>query len=379
MTDKLVAVPAADAEPFVRLGRTKQGRMFKKHILNKGVLHYPGVKDGKVVIDDEFIATLTRNFENKVCDIVQVPKAGANNEHTEDPDRNIGEVTDIVVEGDKVYAYIDARTDDADKLGKTLLGASAMMSLNYKDTHTNEFVGPALLHVAITNRPYITKLDDFSEVESELIAATAEYTNEMVLLTPVVAEMETASMPTLDEVKASLKEHGYDLDALLAAKTESDKTVDLTAKLATALEGLTSVKLSNSDGAAAQPEEVVGAVATLVEKSVELSNKNVELSNSNTALAGRISSLEKASVDAEIAGYVSAGRVLPAQVEAFTTLALSNRELFDSIVPAEPVVKLSQEVGATPVDEAPEFDVDAYVLDIASRGKRDGLGFKNPA
>lgn len=87
-----VIVPPEKGAGFVELSGSNKGRVFEKHILSYGDLHYPGVKGGKVKVDDAFADTLIANFTNKVCDIVQVPKAGAGNEHTEDPDRNIGEV-----------------------------------------------------------------------------------------------------------------------------------------------------------------------------------------------------------------------------------------------------------------------------------------------
>jgi hypothetical protein len=115
---------------------------------------------------------LKRNFDTRAAtDIVQVPLANDKNEHTENPSRNIGVVTGLEREGSKVYALIDARdAEAAGKLGKTLLGASAMLHLNATDNRTGGKVGPALYHVAVTNRPYVVDLEPYAEV----VAATAE-------------------------------------------------------------------------------------------------------------------------------------------------------------------------------------------------------------
>jgi hypothetical protein len=189
MRNPLVVVPQPQgADRFVSLSRSKQGRLFEKHILNLGALQYPGVAGGVVDIDADFADTLIRNFNDGVCDIVQVPLAGEKNEHTEDPSRNIGEVVALVRRGKKIYAQIDVRDDTAaPKMGKTLIGASAMLHLNYPNTATGKRVGPALLHVCVTNRPYVTGLEDYQEI----LAATASSVDgrgEPVLLTALTKE-----------------------------------------------------------------------------------------------------------------------------------------------------------------------------------------------
>src|SRR4051794_40502959 len=73
-----VIVPPAGGEGFVALSRSKHGEVFEKHILSYGDLIYPGVKGGKVHIDDTFAKTLIRNFDNGVAGIAQVPKADKN-------------------------------------------------------------------------------------------------------------------------------------------------------------------------------------------------------------------------------------------------------------------------------------------------------------
>ena len=176
-------------------------------------------------------------------------------------------------------------------------------------------------------------------------------------------------MPTLDEIKAQLKaEHGIDVDALQTAAATPTKDVELTNQIAKALEGIENIQLSNTDGAA-KTEDVLGAVATLVEN-------NVALSNSNDALNVRLSNLEKSKVQAEIASLVKEGRVLPAQVEDFTEIALSNRAMFDRLVPTEPVVKLSNEQGGLPVEQDHEIDIDAEIARLTAQGKASGLDLK---
>src|SRR6185503_14947170 len=159
--NQLSLIPS-NGEGFTELSRLKQGRLFEKHILTKGPLIHPVTKS-VINIDDDFISKLKKNFNDRVCDIVQVPLANDSNQHVEAPERTLGEVVDIKERDGKIYAVIDARKH-AEDFGKTLLGASAMLSTNYVDTRTGKPVGPTLLHVAVTNRPYVVGLEDYKEV-----------------------------------------------------------------------------------------------------------------------------------------------------------------------------------------------------------------------
>jgi hypothetical protein len=352
--DGYAIVPPANGEPFVELSRSKTGRVFEKHILNYGDLIYPGA--GTIKIDDDFADTLIANFTNKVCDIVQVPKAGPKNEHTEDPDRNIGEVIGLTKRDGKVYAQIDARIEaDADKLGKTLLGASAMMHLNYPDTHTGKPMGPTLLHVAVTNRPFITKLEEFSEL-NELVAASADGSSDAVILTaPTTKEF---NMPTKEELIAALSaDHGIDVVALQAKASEADKAIALSHKIEEQLGTSGLIKLSNGETASA--DDLIGAVADAGSKIVALSNTVETL----------VEDGKKKDATARVERLVATGHILPKNKEDNVTLLLSQPELFERLLPEKPVVELSNsaaEFGFEPTDETHAKTVEDEILRLSN-------------
>lgn len=387
------ALTSTDSE--VRLARVRQGRLLEKHILSFGDLHHP-VTGTKIKIDKQFADTLVENFNKGVCDIVQVPLANDKNEHVENPGANLGEVLGLRVDeqAGKIYAQVDAR-QDADKFGKTYLGASAFMHLNYKDTKTNQRVGPTLLHVAVTNRPYVTGLDPYEEIvaASAVDDGGAEYSCEPALLQmSAVSDLEEAAVPrTLEEILAELKaDHNLDVTAVqaqlqsaesakaeaetalsaaqselettksaLAAKPSVDELVD---KVRAALAGSgAEVSLSSSD---VDEETLVAAVA-------ELAQQNVKLSASAEQTAERIAALEKRNVEIEIDSLVEQGRILPAKRDVYLNLALSNRETFDALVPDEPIVKLGNEEGVAPKAEEhakQELDVDAELARLTAPG-----------
>lgn len=368
----LVIIPSRDSTAYDELGEAKvelsrrsTGTLFRKHILTKGDLIHPATGK-RIKIDDDFVAKLKSNFDNKVCPIVQVPLANDSNQHVEDPDRNVGEVIDVEVKGNKVYAVIDARRN-ADKFkDRTYIGASAMLSLDYTDTNSGSRVGPTLCHVAVTNRPYITNLEDYEEI----VKASADNSDEAVLLTePAEEEVNPGSTeePELKEHKTMTKEeliaalkndHGIDVDALqaeAAKPAETDPAAELSNKLVDALAERGVLNLSATDSA--NVEQVVGAV-------VDLAKDNVELSN-------RIEKLELSSRESEatfeVESKVRDGYIDPSKKDAMVKLYLSNKDLYNDLLPAEPNVELSVERGTSTDanDNKVELDVDAEIDRLA--------------
>jgi hypothetical protein len=378
MDNDFVIIPSKDSSAYdemteasVELSRKSSGTLFRKHILNVGKeLIHPAV--GKMMIDDAFVKSLKSNFDSKACDIVQVPLANDKNQHVEDPDRNVGEVVDIEVKDNKVYAVIDARRNADRFKDKTYLGASAMIAMNYTDTNTGKKVGPTLCHVAVTNRPYITNLEDYEEI----VKASADTSEEAVLLTePAVdviddkpgsdkpePEVEEHKTMTKEELIAALKaEHDIDVVALQTEAAKPVETTDNAAELSnTLVKALTDagvVKLSNDGDTNAQ--EVVNAV--------------VELANDNVKLAGRIETLElsnaKVVATSEVDTKVREGFIEPAKKDAMVELYLSNKDLYDKLLPAEPVVELSAERGtSTEANEnkVEEVDVEAEIIRLSA-------------
>lgn len=371
---ELVIIPS-DGDGYVSLARTRSGRLFKKHLLNKGPLRHP--KTGEIVdVDDDFINRMKKNFDDGVCDIVQVPLANAKNEHSEEPDRNIGEVVDIQIDGDKVYAVMDIRDPThAARMGKTYLGASAMLSLDYLNTKTGEKVGPTLLHSCVTNRPYVTGLGDYEEI----VAATTDRSDEAAVLLSDVKEIEkpskepempeketeTVAEPSLEDLLATLKDkHNIDVSAIknaasdtIAKQAELSATIERQTSLSNSIvEALTKagvVKLSNTEDDKVNTETVATAVQ--------------ELATNNVTLTNRLAGLERRDAEHVVDGYIGEGRILPAERDVRVELKLSHPDLFDKLLPAQPIVKLTNEVGKNePKADNHKYDIDAEVARLSA-------------
>lgn len=369
----LVIIPSRDSQAYneidetsVELSRRSTGTLFRKHILTKGELIHPST-GRRIKIDDDFVGKLKSNFDNKVCPIVQVPLANDSNQHVEDPDRNVGEVIDVEVQGDKVYAVIDARRN-ADKFkDRTYIGASAMLSLDYTDTSTGKKAGPTLCHVAVTNRPYITNLEDYEEI----VKASADNSDEAVLLTEPTTqenvdvnsgseeepEVEEQKTMTKEELIAALRdEHGVDVAALQTEAAKATDTTELSNKLVSALTDAGVVKLSGDDSSA-NVEQVVGAVVELAKDNVELSSRVEKLELSNNEIIAKT----------EVENQVRDGFIDPAKKDAMIKLYLTNKDLYNDLLPSEPMIELSAERGSsTSADDGKvELDVDAEVARLA--------------
>ncbi len=367
MEDELVYVPD-EGNSFVELSRTPSGKLYRKHILTKGPLYYPGVKGGKIDVDDKFLDTVVKNFNDHVVSHVQAPVVDGNNSHTEDPFRNIGEVIRVEREGDKLYSYIDVRDENAAKLvGKTLLGASAMFSLDWKNNKTNTRVGPALIHTAITNNAHVNDLDDFEEVRLSANSSDSSTRKKAVVLSAAPTILGESKME-LDELIAVLKdEHGIDLPELQKAAGKADKfaklSADLQEKLATGEDAV--LKLSNTDEEASA-EDIVAAVADLVQSRVELSSK----------VDGLVKDAATAKAEARIEELVAGGFIAPAKRAENLELLLSNAELFERLVPEKPLVKLSAEDGQEHKDETHDETVASEIARLSADAEANGLTIK---
>ena len=351
--DQVIIPSPRGSEDYVELARTREarGRVFRKHILNLGPLIHPKTGES-LTLDEAWYNRMKANFDSGLCDIAQVPLADADNKHSEDVLRNAGEVIGVEREGNKVYDLIDVRDPEiAQKIKDGLiLGASAFLSLDYTDTSSGNKGGPALLHHCLTNRPYVTGLDDYEEV----IAASADGTGEVLVL----AQEETA-VPTKEELLAQLKaEHGIDVEALQAQASQRTEVSQLTAALTEALRPAAgTVALTGADGETVSLSDVVGAVAELAEK--------------NVALSGTVGALQKDAAEREIDGYIGVGRLLPKSRKRAVKLVLSgDREGLDDFLAPEgqPYVKLNHVEGAAPPqgEQKHTENIDAEILRLST-------------
>lgn len=324
---ELEAVPLA-------LARETQGRLFEKHILSTGTLIHPKTGE-RIRVDDAFLDSMVRNFRDNVCDIVQVPLANDSNEHVEGPAANIGETVALRQRGGKLYAVCDVRdADHAKKVGKTYLGASAFLSTNYTDSRDGKKKGPTLLHVAVTNRPYVVGLEPYKEIAA--LTASDIGGDEIFVLT-----QEESHVSDKDELIRQLRdEHGIDVTALQASASRPAPPA-----------GVDSAALSH---AVAQALAANPTLAALTAGGVDgltmsdLAGAVVELSRQNTVISEGYQGLRRERAEDVVDKLIGTGHILPKQREFAIDLKLTGSpEKWEQFVPAEPVVPVNQQVGLT--------------------------------
>ena len=166
---------------------------------------------------------------------------------------------------------------------------------------------------------------------------------------------ETQAEPSLEDLLLTLKtKHNIDVAALQAKTTETDNQAKLSQTIVDALTQAGIVKLSNTD----EDKPSTETVATAVQ----------ELATNNVTLTNRLKNLEKRDAEHAVDALISEGRILPAERDARVELKLSHPEMFDKLVPANPIVKLSNEVGVNkPQAKEHELDVEAEIARLTAQ------------
>lgn len=313
------------------------GKLFKKQIFRWGEFSNPNNPNFKIKVDRPFFESMKRNFDTGVCPIVQVPLATHNNSHTEAPDMNLGEVVDLTSDDQGIYALIDFRKH-ADDVGSTLLGASAKLALNYTDRRTNTPVGPTLLHLCVTNRPYLTDLSDYETIS----ASDADTTDEVVLLTDAGSDSNSTeeNIPmTKEELIIALSEHGIDVEAGQAALAQ--------------VEGFVALSDVIGEGAEITPEQVSQTIVDLTASVADRDTRVLELTN-------QLQEVQKGKATDEVDSLITKGRILPAWREDMIELSMTDRPRFETfLLPEDLATAELSEQGYTTSQSTQEEDPSA--------------------
>lgn len=174
---------------------------------------------------------------------------------------------------------------------------------------------------------------------------------------------------TLDELLAQLKEeHGIDVHALQASASEKEKELEQATALSNTLSE--EVKAAKHEAEHATEtvqkltEELSGAGVIKLTNGEELSQEDIvgavaEIAQGHLALSNQVKELREKDAKTEVQKLVDDGFLYPSQQKGMVTIKLSgDQELFDSLVPAKPVVEMNKETGVTPEDNNHELNVE---------------------
>ena len=176
------------------------GTQYRKMVAKFGKWVNPLFPIESMVLDKEWAEQVKANFDAKVIDRVPVPR-----NHTDDVSANTGEVVELEIADDGLYAIMEIRDwkTVADINDEIIFDVSISFDWNYVDTETGAEHGPVLLHVALVNNPYLKGMSGFekSEAQIEKEAAEAAIWGDMEWLTDFSSKHKQSAI-MLSESKA---------------------------------------------------------------------------------------------------------------------------------------------------------------------------------
>jgi len=118
----------------------------------------------QMILDKAWAEKIVKNFNAGVIDKVPVPL-----DHTDQVDRNAGELIKLEIKEDGLYGYLDIRRTEtlADIENGTIFDVSICFDWDYMDTLKGDKHGPTLLHVALVNNPYLKGMSGFEKTGEE--------------------------------------------------------------------------------------------------------------------------------------------------------------------------------------------------------------------
>lgn len=134
-----------------------RGKLFKKEIVRFGKYKDPLWGEFEMNLDEAWAEKVVANWKNSIPGRVPVPAM-----HTDDPEQNRGEVVDYEITRRGLDAYIDIRTDEtAESIENELIWDVSISFVDDWIDNKGKSHGPAILHVALVNNPYLDKMSEF--------------------------------------------------------------------------------------------------------------------------------------------------------------------------------------------------------------------------
>ncbi len=219
----------ADNRPVFQLSSENESKLeegsvnkFRKQILKLGKWFHWDADGGVLNVTEETIDNIIKNFKKKVIENVFVPLT-----HTNDPSKNAGEIIGLEKTEEGLDAVIEIKDETiAEKIAKGLIKCiSASLDPNYKIKKSNKFAGPTLLHAALVSEPYIKGMGSFIPLAEEfanrpIIQLEDEEPNFNSLYKSIEETMKNIEDKMITEDKVS--EIFFDLQKKKAIPAEGD-------------------------------------------------------------------------------------------------------------------------------------------------------------
>lgn len=322
------------------------GSLYDKQIIKFGNYVDPWFPEWPMTLDSEWGDRIKTNFDNGVVGRVAVPAS-----HTDDPEKNRGELLAVENDGEGLNGTLDIRDPEtvAAIENGLIWDDSISFTNNYID-ETGTGWGPVLFHVALVNNPYITGMKGFqalSKAASHIRTAFSQkHSGSAIVLSKQIKEL--SSMKPIKnekefEVKVNYQDaEGVDQEVTLAPGQEievPEATVEgvkqqIDAATAPEVEETADEKKAREDQEALDAKAVEDAnVAkglnpdgtTKVANEDAATNDGAPTEGAALSKAEReeLETLRSGKAEAMFSKLVEEGKVLPAQKEAIMALAKS--------------------------------------------------------
>lgn len=158
MTGILTVQAPFSWQPAIELGN----RQWVKKILPIGSIEYKG---RQLRFDRSYLSRLVDSFRSRAYDQVPLQLADSDNRHTNDPERTAGEITDLELRDDGLYALAHV-TERGERVltENPQLGVSARIVEQYSRAD-GKFFPAAVQHVLATLDPRVTGLGAWQPVD----------------------------------------------------------------------------------------------------------------------------------------------------------------------------------------------------------------------
>lgn len=320
-------------------------KRFWKQIAGYGEFVDPRGTDKKMTLDKAWGDRIVDNFKNGPIKRVSTP-LGHPKTSAELAERNKGWLIEAEARDDGLYGLLEVRdSGTAENIENgTLADTSVAFDELYTDKKTGKVFRDVLKHVGLVNDPYIVDMAEFQPALSDGNMATLLFSDsdsnngkEEITMSKVVNDREFPVEVTFTENEEEKK---VTVEASAEVEVPEDQVEAVTKQVADAV---------------APEEEDEG------DKLSELEKREKELSDGQAALAAQQRELSDKQTEANFSELLTAGKVVPAQKEAYIALSSQSDtsvELSDGVTKSVPVLlsefldkmpkglKLSEEEGA---------------------------------
>ena len=376
------------------------GSQFEKEVLKYGTIVHPADPTRLVNIDETLVDNVITAFKEEALEKVPILMGTHDNEAV---DKTCGIVNDVIKTDIGMSTVMEFTNGDlVDKIktktndGKSLVSGVSVYLAPTKTKEGKDYP-VALWHVAVTNFPWMTGLDDFKEfaaanapaslftypryIQLENITqkvdnvASAFYGSPGVVNNYDISIKEIYDEYVIANDRTGLLKYDYEitstgvnfnepvkveveyniLEADMPEVNEEQVLEFINTETGLKFDSLEDLKKSKTGidalFAKFEIEDGEGDFDKLGEKITEANNENTKLAAENKGLSDRVEKLEadnlSSSAGAAVDKQIQLGKILPVQKNQYLAMYKTDSDMFDKLMEHQPVLVSTEEIGTS--------------------------------